>query len=262
MTAPDFPKWKKNNRKISMVTCYDATFAALIGKTAVDCVLVGDSCAMVVYGEKTTIPATMETMIRHTEAVRNGLPDAFIVADMPFLSFRKGSSRAIESAGSLIRAGADAIKLEGVSGNERTIAHLVGSGIPVMGHLGLTPQFYHSLGGYKVQGRDSGAALKLKADALCLEETGCFALVLECVPESLAGEISRSLSIPVIGIGAGREVDGQVLVLHDRLGLTGFNPRFARRYLDGATLVKDALDGYCRDVASGAFPSEAEAFVS
>ena len=192
MTAPDFSKWKKKNRKISMVTCYDATFAALIADTGIDCVLVGDSCAMVVYGEKTTIPATMETMIRHTEAVRKGLPDAFIVADMPFLSFRKGVSRAVEAAGSLIRAGADSVKLEGAAGNERMIARLVGSGIPVMGHLGLTPQFYHSLGGYKVQGRDGDAAMKLRSDALRLEAAGCFSLVLECVPESLSGEISRS----------------------------------------------------------------------
>lgn len=262
MTALDFPKRKKNNQKIAMVTCYDSTFAKIVGATDVDCVLVGDSCAMVTYGEGTTIRSNVATIARHTEAVRKGLPEGFIVADLPFLSYRKGLIRAVEAAGTLIRAGANAVKLEGLDGNERAIAHFVESGIPVMGHLGLTPQSYHALGGYRVQGRGEGAAGKIKADALRLQELGCFSLVLECVPEPLGGDVSRSLGIPVIGIGSGREVDGQVLVLQDLLGLSGFKPRFARRYLEGEALVASALNDYCRDVASGSFPAEGEAYAS
>lgn len=262
MTAPDFPKRKKANQKISMVTCYDATFAKIIASTKIDSVLVGDSCEMVVYGETTTIPASVEMMARHTAAVRKGLPEKFIVADMPFLSFRMGIAHAVESAGDLIRAGADAVKIEGCSGNEKIISHLVESGIPVMGHLGLTPQFYHSLGGYKVQGRNAEAAKILTEQSLCLQGLGCFSLVLECVPESLGGEISRSLDIPVIGIGAGRQVDGQVLVLHDLLGLTDFKPTFVHRYIDGASLVTGALNDYCAAISAGEFPSETEVFAS
>ena len=245
-----------------MVTCYDASFARILAKTAVDCVLVGDSCAMVMYGESTTIPATVAMIARHTAAVRKGLPGKFIVADMPFLSCRKGTGAAVESAGLLIRSGADAVKLEGLSGNERAVSHIVGSGIPVMGHLGLTPQFYHSLGGYRVQGKDADAAKRLLDDALGLQDLGAFSIVLECVPESVGSEIAAALSIPVIGIGAGRQVDGQVLVLHDLLGLSGFRPTFARRYIDGEDLVAGALDSYCRDVSAGGFPSEAEVFAS
>ena len=233
MTVLDFSKRKKNHQKISMVTCYDSTFARIVGTTGVDCVLVGDSCAMVMYGEQTTLSATVGAISRHTAAVRKGLPSKFIVADMPFLSYREGTNRAIRAAGALVRSGADAVKLEGLSGNEKTIAKIVESGIPVMGHLGLTPQSYHSLGGYRVQGRDAEGAEKIRSDALLLQELGAFALVLECVPENLAGEIAGSLAIPVIGIGAGRLVDGQVLVLQDLLGLSSFKPRFARRYLDG-----------------------------
>ncbi len=260
LTAPGFLKRKQSNQKISMVTCYDATFAKIISRTRIDCVLVGDSCAMVVYGEKTTIPATVGMLREHTRAVRNGLPKKFLVADMPFLSFRKGIPAAVEAAGELMQAGADAVKIEGLTGHEETIAHLIQSGIPVMGHLGLTPQFYHSLGGYKVQGRDLQGAQNLKAHALRLEELGCFAIVLECIPESLGGEIARSLTIPVIGIGAGREVDGQVLVLHDLLGLSDTKTTFARQYILGADLVANALDSYCSDIGSGSFPADSEVF--
>lgn len=262
MTVLDFSKRKQNNQKISMVTCYDATFAHLIGKTAIDCILIGDSCAMIVYGEKTTIPMKTPALARHTAAVRNGAPEKFIVADMPFLSFREGKKHAVQAAGILIRAGADAVKLEGCDGNEKIITHLVESGIPVMGHLGLTPQFYHSLGGYKIQGRNAAAAEKIKSQAARLQEAGCFSLVLECVPEQLAAEIAQALSIPVIGIGAGRHVDGQVLVLHDLLGLTEFKPTFVHHYLDGAALVTDALNQYTQDVSAGVFPHETEVFSS
>jgi len=264
LTAPDFAKRKKSNCKISMITCYDAAFAQIIAHTPVDCVLVGDSCAMIVHGEKTTIPATVDMMITHTRSVRTGLQAAglakFIVADMPFLSFRAGIPVAIEAAGALMRAGADAVKLEGVDGHEDVVHNLVQSGIPVMGHLGLTPQSFHTLGGHKVQGRNNSSAEVLKAQALKLEQLGCFALVLECIPEKLGGEIARQLSIPVIGIGAGREVDGQVLVLHDMLGLTGFTATFVHRYIDGSALVVQALKEYCDDIDSGAFPGATEVF--
>ncbi len=262
MTILDFPKRKALKQKISMITCYDATFASLIGDSCIDCVLVGDSCAMVIYGEKTTIPATVEMIARHTEGVRKGLGNTFLVSDMPFLSFRKGLGEATDAAGALLRAGANAVKIEGITGNEEIIHHLVNSGIPVMGHLGLTPQFYHTLGGYRVQGREKSAAERLKTQAAKMQEAGCFSLVLECVPEALAGEISRSLDIPVIGIGAGREVDGQVLVLYDLLGLTSFKSTFVRKYMDGNTLVQGALDRWCADIESGSFPSESEVFSS
>jgi 3-methyl-2-oxobutanoate hydroxymethyltransferase len=243
-----------------MITCYDATFARILAKTAIDCVLVGDSCAMVVYGEKTTIPATVAMIAHHVHAVRKGLPQVFLIADMPFLSHRKGIPSAVEAAGELMQAGADAIKLEGLDGHEEVIAHLVRSGIPVMGHLGLTPQSYHTLGGYKVQGRGTSAAEQLKIQAQELERLGCFSIVLECIPETLGGEIARSLAIPVIGIGAGREVDGQVLVLHDLLGLTEFKTTFVRRYMEGASLVEQALNDYCRDITTGSFPAASEVF--
>ena len=260
LTAPGFLQRKKNHQKISMITCYDATFAKIIAKTNIDCVLVGDSCAMVMHGEKTTIFATMNMMREHTKAVRKGLAHIFLVADMPFLSFRKGIPDAVEAAGELMQAGADAVKIEGLLGHEKTLSHLIQSGIPVMGHLGLTPQYCHSLGGYKIQGREEQSAQAIKAQALRLEELGCFSLVLECIPEYLGGEIARSLSIPVIGIGAGREVDGQVLVLQDLLGLSGVKTTFVRKYLSGFDLVADALNSYCSDVNDGSFPSEREVF--
>lgn len=262
MTLPEFRERKRTNRKISMTTCYDASFAAILGETPVDCLLVGDSLAMVVYGERTTIPATVAQMAAHARAVRAGARKKFLVADMPFLSVRAGLADAVKAAGELVRAGADAVKIEGISGNETSVRHLVESGIPVMGHLGLMPQFYHAMGGWKVQGREDDGANRILTDARAFQEAGAFALVLECVPEPLAAKITGELEIPVIGIGAGRFVDGQVLVLHDLLGLSGRDSTFARRYLDGAALVAEAVSRYCSDVDSRAFPSEKETFAS
>ncbi len=262
MTLPEFRERKRTNRKISMTTCYDASFAAILGKTPVDCLLVGDSLAMVVYGERTTIPATVAQMAAHARAVRAGAQKKFLVADMPFLSVRAGLADTVKAAGELVRAGADAVKIEGISGNETAVRHLVESGIPVMGHLGLMPQFYHAMGGWKVQGREDNGANRILADARAFQEAGAFALVLECVPEPLAAKIAGELEIPVIGIGAGRFVDGQVLVLHDLLGLSRRDSTFARRYLDGAALVTEAVSRYCSDVDSLAFPSEKETFAS
>lgn len=254
MTTLDFSARKKDNQNISMITCYDATFARIVNASAIDCILIGDSCAMVMHGEKTTIPATMDMMVMHTKAVRAGAPDKFIVADMPFLSTRKGMAHAVECAGALLRAGANAVKIEGTFAQEDTLRHLVQSGIPVMAHLGLTPQFYNSLGGHKMQGKTQDAAQKIKEEALLSERCGCFAVLLECIPEALAGEITRSLDIATIGIGAGSQTDGQVLVLQDMLGMSGFCPRFVKKYLDGEALIAGALNQYAAEVQSGAFP--------
>ncbi len=262
MTLHEFRERKLSKRAISMITCYDAAFARILADTPVDCLLVGDSCAMVVYGERTTLPATVDIIAAHTKAVRSGAPRAFIVADMPFLSVRTGAADAVRSAGALARAGADAVKIEGITGNENEVRLIAESGIPVMGHLGLMPQFYNAMGGWKVQGRGEEAAARIKKDALAFRDAGAFALVLECVPEVLAGEVADSLDIPVIGIGAGRRVDGQVLVLHDLLGLSDRKTTFSRRYLEGASLVADAVGRFCADIGQGSFPSAGEVFAS
>lgn len=261
MKIQDFERRKSEGIPISMVTCYDSWSAALIAETDIDCVLVGDSAAMVMHGHPTTIPADIEMMASHTSAVRRGMPEGFIVGDLPFLSFRKGLESTMESVEKLVRAGANAVKLEGASGNLQIIRHIVESGIPVMGHLGLTPQSVHGLGGFRVQGREDRVAEKLRSDALELEKAGCFSIVLELVPAVLAGEISRSLSIPTIGIGAGAEVDGQVLVLQDLLGMSSsFRPRFLRTWLDGAGLIRGALEAFHEEVVSGSFPGPEESY--
>jgi 3-methyl-2-oxobutanoate hydroxymethyltransferase len=257
----DFTLMKQRGERISMVTCYDAWSAKLIARTDIDCVLVGDSLAMVVYGHETTLPVNTETMAAHTEAVRRGAPDKFIIGDMPFLSYRRGRNMAVEAAGKLMQAGANAVKLEGAAGNLDTVAHLVESGIPVMGHLGLTPQSVHQLGGLRVQGRGNGAAQQLQQQAIELQQAGCFAIVLEVVPAPVAATVTQALEIPTIGIGAGAQTDGQVLVLHDLLGFNAdFNPKFLRTWMDGADNVFDALQTYHREVSEGSFPGEQESY--
>ncbi len=261
MILQDFAKKKSAGAPISMVTCYDAWSAALIAETDIDCILVGDSLAMVVYGHDTTLPVDTDTMAAHTAAVRRGAPDAFLIGDMPFLSYRRGLEAAMDNVAKLIRAGAQAIKLEGAAGNTELIRHLVESGVPVMGHLGLTPQSVHKLGGFKVQARGDAAAASLIDQALELEAVGCFAIVLEAVPGKVAKAVTAKLEIPTIGIGAGRHVDGQVLVLQDLLGLSGtFRPKFVRTWLDGSTLIRDALQAYHRDVSEGSFPNGEESY--
>jgi 3-methyl-2-oxobutanoate hydroxymethyltransferase len=260
LSPSDFSVRKKNRQKITMVTCYDYTFACLVNSSGVDCVLVGDSCANVIHGEETTIPATVRMIAAYTHAVHLGLRDKFLIADMPFLSTRLGQKHGVRAAGTLIAAGADAVKIEGADGNTELISYLAESGIPVMGHLGLTPQFYHAFGGYKIQGRDDAAAAKLVADVQVLEKAGCFAVVAECIPSAVTRKMCDAISIPLIGIGAGPAADGQVLVLHDLLGLTSFKPKFVRRYLDGTALVCNALNAYCADVTTGNFPAEEETF--
>ncbi|MCR5399987.1 MAG: 3-methyl-2-oxobutanoate hydroxymethyltransferase [Treponema sp.] len=253
MNTTDFHKAKEDGKKLSMVTCYDASFARLIDQTDIDLILIGDSASMVMHGESTTIPATMEWMVEHTRSVRNGT-SKYIVADMPFLTTRKGLEYATDCAGRLLVAGANCVKIEGVFGQEDIIHHLTMSGIPVMSHLGLTPQFYQAFGGHKMQGKTDEAAKKIIEEAIKAQELGCSSIVLECIPAALAKEITQAVNIPTIGIGAGVDCDGQVLVLHDMLGLSGFKMRFVRQYLNGAELVKNALNQYANDVHTGDFP--------
>jgi 3-methyl-2-oxobutanoate hydroxymethyltransferase len=251
----------KNERKISMITCYDSWSARIVDASNIDMILVGDSLAMVMHGYESTLPADMNMMTLHTRAVRKGAANTFIVSDMPFLSYRKGLAQAVEAAGELMRNGANAIKLEGLNGNQKIIEHLVQSGIPVMGHLGLTPQSVNQFGGNKVQGKKEEQADKIAEDALKLEQLGCFSIVLECVPASLAEKITSRLKIPTIGIGAGNKTDGQVLVMQDMLGMNDeFKPRFLRCYLQGENLFKDAFNRYADDVKSGKFPDNKESY--
>lgn len=244
-------------RKIVMLTAYDYWSARLLNSSEVDCLLVGDSSAMVMHGYPDTVQATTDMLAVHTRAVRLGAPDKFLIADMPFLTFGGSLDRALDCVRQLMAAGAQAVKLEGAC---ELVRPLVATGIPVMGHLGLTPQSVHALGGYKVQGRGDAGERVLR-DALALQEAGCFALVLECVPSELGARITRELAIPTIGIGAGPDTDGQVLVLQDMLGAqTQFQPKFVRRYADVAGVVQEAVASFARDVREGAFPSVAESY--
>lgn len=255
----DFARAKRDGQPIGMVTSYDAWSARIASEAGIDCLLVGDSTAMVVHGFPDTLHATVDMMVAHTAAVRRGAPDIFVIVDMPFLSFRRGPAMAVDAAGALMQAGASAVKLEGVSGHEEAIRQIVGSGIPVMGHLGLTPQSVHQLGGYRVQGRSSEDAARILDEARQLETLGAFGVVLECIPEQLAAEITAAIGVPTIGIGSGGKTSGQVLVLHDLLGLLAdFRPRFARRYVEGHAVVRDALERYLADVRAARFPSREE----
>ena len=261
MNVLDFQACKARNEKIVMLTCYDYTSARIVQESDVDVILVGDSAAMVMHGYGTTIPADIEMMCRHIESVARGTKNKFIVGDMPFLSLRQSLTDNMRAVASVMKAGSHAVKLEGIEGNAETIAHIVKSGVPVMGHLGLTPQSVNQLGGFRVQGRGDNAAEKLKQEALACEQAGCFALVLECVPDDLAAEITALLSIPTIGIGAGSRTDGQVLVMQDLLGLSSdFKPKFVRTYVDGRTVLLDAFNAYASDVKNGSFPAADESY--
>lgn len=260
-TIRAFAAAKTNGRKLVMVTAYDASAARLVAGTPVDAILVGDSVMMVVHGERDTLGATVDLMAQHTRAVARGAPEKFIVADLPFLAARKGQKHALDVSAELLRAGAHAVKVEGVRGHAEVIHHLVESGIPVMGHLGLTPQSVHALGGYVVQGRASTDAARLREDAATLAATGAFAVVLECIPAALAREITASSPIPTIGIGAGVHCDGQVLVLNDLLGLNpDFQPRFVRKFADGADVIKTGVNKFSAAVRAGKFPTTKESF--
>jgi len=260
-TVSDFAAAKAMGQKIAMVTAYDAAAARVIASSPVDCVLVGDSVMMVVHGEENTLGATPELMALHTRAVARGEPGKFIVADMPFLAARKGLAPALDCAAALLRAGAQAVKIEGVQGHVEVIRQLVESGIPVMGHLGLLPQSVHASSGFKVQARNATAAAQLREDAQTLVAAGVFALVLECIPAKLAAAITAELPVPTIGIGAGAGCDGQVLVWHDLLGLNPeFKPRFVRQFGRGNKVLGTALADYAQAVHAGSFPARKESF--
>ena len=261
MTILEFNEKKRRKEKIVMVTCYDYSSAKIAALSEVDALLVGDSLAMTMFGESSTLPATTELIARHTQAVVKGAPNKLVVADMPFLSYRQDLNHTMASVAACMRTGAQAVKIEGAKGNESVIKHVVESGVPVMGHLGLTPQSVHQLGGYKVQGRESQKAANIIKEAKDLESWGCFSLVLECVPSALARTISQELEIPVIGIGAGPDTDGQILVWQDLLGQNlDFKPKFVRKYLDGQKLITDALNEYATDVKKNKFPNVTESF--
>jgi 3-methyl-2-oxobutanoate hydroxymethyltransferase len=261
MCSRDFIRAKIEGRKLSMVTCYDYTFARLLSRSAINAILVGDSTAMVMHGHPSTLSVSVELMRLHTEAVARGATGKFIVADMPFLSFRKGIAAALDSAQVLMTAGAHAVKLEGVDGHEDVIQRMAQSGIPVMGHLGLQPQSVHAYGGFRVQGRSDDAAVDIVRQATVVEELGAFAIVVECVPANLAQEITKAVSIPTIGIGAGAGCDGQILVLQDLLGMNvDFHPKFTRPFWDGARSVLDAVAQFDEAVKAGTFPAIEESY--
>lgn len=262
VTTATFRAKKAEGRPISMLTAYDYPMAQLVDEAGIDSVLVGDSLGNVVLGYESTIPVTMEDMIHHVKAVTRGVKRAMVVADMPFLSYNISREEAVRNAGRLMQeCGAQAVKLEGGREVAGVIKAITDAGIPVVGHLGLTPQSVHQMGGYKVQGKDEEAAQKLLIDARAVEEAGAFALVLECVPTPLAALLTRELGIATIGIGAGSHCDGQVLVTHDLIGLLGgFSPKFAKRYINIREDIKGALQSYKQEVEEGKFPSDEHQF--
>ena len=260
-TIPDFIKMKQDGEKISMLTAYDYPSAKWVEEAGLDTILVGDSVGMVVLGYESTVPVTMEEMLHHTKAVRRGAPNTFVVVDMPFMSYAT-LELAIMNAGRLIKeGGADAVKLEGGTNIASIVQDLTRAGIPVVGHIGLTPQTANQLGGFKVQGRDLDSAKQLVKDGLALEHAGAFLLVLEAIPRQVAAQISNELAIPTIGIGAGIDCDGQVLVFHDILGLFDrFKPKFVKQYaLLGQDAVK-AIHTFHQEVKLSQFPAEEHTF--
>jgi 3-methyl-2-oxobutanoate hydroxymethyltransferase len=251
-----------NKKKITCLTAYDYPTARLMDEAGVDVVLVGDSVAMVVLGYESTLPLTMEEALHHTKAVRRGVQRALVVADMPFGTYQGDVNEALKNAVRFVKeAGAEAVKVEGGERRLEVIARLTEAEIPVMGHVGLTPQSVNAMGGYRVQGKTAGGAEQLLRDARAVEAAGAFSIVLEGIPRELAAEITKSVRIPTIGIGAGPDCDGQILVLHDLLGLTFQEPpKFARRYANVGEVMSQAVREYCADVQGGSFPSDAESY--
>jgi 3-methyl-2-oxobutanoate hydroxymethyltransferase len=251
-----------NRKKITCLTAYDYPSARIVDEAGVDVVLVGDSVSMVVLGYDSTLPLTLEEALHHTKAVRRGVRHALVVADMPYGSYHGDMNEALKNAMRFVKeAGAEAVKVEGGERRLELIAKLSEAEIPVMGHIGLTPQSVNAFGGYRVQGKTPSAAEQLLRDARSVEAAGAFAIVLEGIPRELAGEITRSVRIPTIGIGAGPDCDGQILVLHDMIGLTFQTPpKFARRYANVGDIITSAVKEYCADVQSGSFPSDAESY--
>jgi 3-methyl-2-oxobutanoate hydroxymethyltransferase len=262
LTTRQLVSWKKKGRKIVALTAYDYTMARLVDDAGVDLILVGDSLGNVIQGLDSTIPVTLEEIIYHSRAVRRAISRPHLVGDMPFMSYQVSSEKALENAGRLMKeGGVQSIKLEGGRDVAPAVTLMTRAGIPVMGHLGLTPQSVHTLGGYRVQGRDDEAARTILEDARILQDAGIYALVLECVPERLAKEITNALEIPTIGIGAGRHCDGQILVMHDMLGLNQeFKPRFVRRFAELGAEAVSAFEDYAASVREGSFPNAEETF--
>jgi 3-methyl-2-oxobutanoate hydroxymethyltransferase len=268
VTVNDFARMKAAGEKIAVVTAYDATAARLVDQAGVDCILVGDSLGMVVQGHESTLPVTVEQMVYHTAAVRRGLSRgggggrAHLVGDLPFGSYQASADEAVKSAARLLaEGGAESVKLEGGRDYAEVVRRVVRAGIPVMGHVGLTPQSVHKLGGYLVQGKDEERARHLLRDAQELELAGCYAVVLECIPAELARFITARLRIPTIGIGAGPDCDGQVLVLNDLIGLDpSFKPRFVKRFGAVGQALSEAVQGYVREVRDRSFPAEEHSF--
>ncbi len=262
ITTTKLKEMKENGQKIVALTCYSYSMAELMIKSDIDIILTGDSVGMVELGYENTIPVTVDEMIHHTKAVNRSHPEALLVTDMPFMSFNISKNETLRAAGRLIKeGGAEAVKLEGGRTVAETTKFLVDNNVPVMGHLGLTPQAVHKMGGYKVQGKDSLERDNMIAEAKILESAGIFALVLECIPQDLAKIITNEVSIPTIGIGAGSYCDGQILVVNDMLGINPeFKPKFARRYAHLGEDILKAFNEYAEDVRKGKFPSEDESF--
>ncbi len=264
VTINTLRKMKQAGERISMLTAYDASFARLLDRAGIEVLLVGDSLGMVVQGHDTTLPVTMDQMVYHCAAVSRATEHAHVVGDLPFGSYQGSEDEAVKNAVRLAaEGGAESVKLEGGAEYADVVRRILRAGVPVMGHIGLTPQSVHKLGGYVVQGRTEEKAQKLLADAKALEEAGCYALILEMMPAELSAEITASVSIPVIGIGAGAGCDGQVLVIYDLLGMNpDFSPKFVKKYLDLGVLIRDAAGRFRDEVKHGVFPGPEHAFTA
>jgi len=261
LTLTDMHKLKRDGSKIAMLTGYDASFAALLENAGIDSILVGDSLGNVLQGHETTLPVTLADMVYHVSCVARGAKRAFLIGDLSFGSYQENSEQAFRSAAQLMAAGAHMVKIEGGAAFAPTTEFLVKRGIPVCAHLGLTPQSVHQLGGFRVQGKSADAAQQLLADALALERAGAGLIVLEAIPAKLAAEVTATLTIPTIGIGAGKDCSGQVLVLHDLLGIfPGKKAKFVRNFMDGATSIQQAVENYVRAVKDGSFPGPEHSF--
>jgi 3-methyl-2-oxobutanoate hydroxymethyltransferase len=263
VTITDLNRKKRDGKKISMLTAYDYPTAKIMDEAGIDGILVGDSLGMVVLGYDSTVPVTMDEMIHHAKAARRGTKYAFLIGDMPFLSYQVSKEDAVKNAGSFMKeAGCDAVKLEGGREVIETVKAIVDAGIPVMGHLGLTPQSVSKLGGYKIQGKDADAAKRIVEDAISLERAGCFGMVLECVPDQVAKLVTEKVRIPTISCGAGTYCDGQVLVTNDMLGLFDrFVPKFVKQYVKLSSLISEAVKSFKEEVESGKFPGKEHSFV-
>jgi len=261
MTIRRLAEMKQAKEKIACLTAYDASFAALLEKAGVDVVLVGDSLGMVIQGEETTLPVTIEDMLYHTQCVAKGLENALLITDMPFLSFTSEEEAVLNAGLFMKQGGAHMVKLEGGVDQADTVSALSRNGIPVCAHLGLQPQYVHKIGGYRVQGREKSAADQMLSDALTLQQAGADMMLLECVPETLASKITEALDIPVIGIGASAECDGQILVLYDILDISlGLRPKFSKNFMAGSSGIQEAIEGYVAAVKDGKFPAAEHVF--